>query len=97
MTKELGIPEYYPPPPMTNYYEVYYFVKFRKRLAEIRRYLVLKFNEQVIQRLAIKNNLPAEVELRTVVYQSVDDIETVFKQFESRQLAAEEVIKTLRA
>ena len=48
MTKELGIPEYYLPPPMTNYYDVYYFAKFRKKLAEIRQYLILQFNEQVV-------------------------------------------------
>jgi hypothetical protein len=97
MTKELGIPENYTPPPMTNYYGIYYFVKFRKRLAEIREYLISQLNEQVVQRFAIKNSLPCEIELRTVGYQSVDDIEAVFKQFEQQKLTADEVVKTLSA
>lgn len=95
MTKELGIPELYPPPPTTSYYDVYYMVKFRKRLAQIREYLVSQFNEQVVRQLAVKNGFSEHVALRAISYRTVKEIEDVFEQFGRKELAAEDVTKTL--
>jgi len=94
MTKELGVPELYPPPPMTEFYEVYYFLKFRRRLAEIRKYVLDQFNEQVIKRFAIKNGYTDEARIAEVGYLSEIEIDSLLAQFTAREITKDEVFKS---
>ena len=94
MTKELGVPEIYTPPPMTEFYEVYYFLKFRRRLAEIRKYILDQFNEQVIKRFALKNGYAAEARIVDVGYLSIRDIDSLLAQFATREKTKEDIMKS---
>lgn len=94
MAKELGVPEMYPPPPMTDYYDVYYFLKFRRRLAQVREYLLAQFNAQAVRRFAAKNGFTDEVRIVAVKYLSVREIDSLLNRFTAGEITKEEVLKS---
>jgi hypothetical protein len=94
MTKELGVPEMYPTPSMTEFYEIYYFLKFRRRLVEIRKYVLNQFNEQVIRRFALKNGYDDEARIAEVGYLSISEIDSLLTRFTAREITKDEVLKS---
>lgn len=85
-----------PTAPMTEYYDIYQFIKSRKRIAKIREYLLTEFNDQVVKRIVKKNGFSESAEVKLVGYKSVSEIDELFSKFKSKELSNKEVVHALR-
>jgi len=84
-----------PTAPMTEYYDIYQFIKLRKRIAQIRKYLLDEFNDQIVKRITKKNGFSESAEVKLVGYKSVSEIDEYFSKFKSKELSNKEVVNAL--
>lgn len=81
-----------PEAPMTEYYDIYQFIKSRRKIAQIREYLLSEFNEQIVNRISKKNDFPESPMIKLVGYKSVSEIEELFDDFKNKEISSKEVM-----
>lgn len=85
-----------PDAPMTEYYDIYQFIKSRRRIAQIREYLVAEFNDQVVNRISKKNGFLESPRIKLVGYKSVSEIDELFDGFKRKETSNKEVVDAFR-
>lgn len=83
--------------PMTEYYEVYQFCRNRKKMANIRDYLLHEFSVQIVDNLLKKNHSAESARITLRDYMSADEIEALFRKYEKGQLTRDAVWNALSA
>lgn len=88
MQSSLGI---IPNAPMTEYYETYQFVKFRKRIARIREFLLSEFNEQIVTNIAKRNKFRESARINLIGYMSEGEIQDLFDSYKKKEITGEKL------
>lgn len=78
--------------PMTEYYGIHQFIKSRRRIAQIREYLLVEFNDQVVNSISKKNGFSESPRIRLVGYKSVSEIDELFDSFKRKEISNKEVV-----
>ena len=77
---------------ITQYYDVYTVIRYRKHLNDLRNYLVEEFNKQVLQRVAEKNEWKVVPVLSFDYFQTNTQLDQVLKDFSEQKIAVSDVI-----
>lgn len=85
-----------PDAPMTEYYDIHQFIKSRRRIAQIREYLLAEFNDQVVNSISKKNGFSESPRIKLVGYKSVSEIDELFDSFKCKEISNKEVVDALR-
>ena len=85
-----------PDAPMTEYYDIHQFIKSRRRIAQIREYLVAEFNDQIVNRISKKNGFAESPRIKLVGYKSVSEIDELFGHFKRKEVSNKEVVDAFR-
>ena len=77
-------------PQITEYYDLFVAVRFKKFLNDFRDYLVREFNSEVLERVKVKNNLADTPQLKYSGFVTNQEIDNAFRAYESGALSLEE-------
>lgn len=85
-----------PDAPMTEYYDLYHFVKSRRKLAQIREYLLSEFNKQIVNVISKKNSFSESPRIKLIGYKSENEIEELYTSYKNKEVSNKEVRDALR-
>lgn len=80
---------------ITEYYDVYTVVRYKKHLNNLREFFVKEFNNQVMQSIAKKNNLTETPVLKVEGFLTNTEIDKVFQEFTERKIALDDFIEKI--
>ena len=83
-------------PKMTQYYDVYTVIRYRKYLNNLRDYLVREFNEQVLAIVAIKNKLTTVPKLTYNGFVSNSELESALQEYTMGKMSFNEVVEIIK-
>ena len=81
---------------MTQFYDVYQVVHFRKRLNDFRNYLIQQFNTQVLNVLAEKNGFKEAPKVGLSGLMTNQEIEKIHEMFKRKEVTLKQFIDLLR-
>lgn len=84
-----------PTAPMTEYYDIYQFIKSKTRIAQIRKYLLDEFNEQIVQNILKKNSIVESAKVNLVGYASLKEINDLFSKFKNQEVSNKQIVDLL--
>lgn len=79
---------------MTQYYDVYRVIRYKKFLNTMRSYLVHEFNRQVMEVVAKKNNFELVPKLRFDGFLTNKELDTAFDAYKKGELSFDDLIET---
>lgn len=78
--------------PITEYYEAYTWIKYKKFLNDMREYLVKEFNKQILMYTALKNNISTVPILKTTVFITNDELDYLWTIYKSGEITIHELV-----
>lgn len=82
-------------PKMTQFYDIYTVIRYKKFLNDFRDYLVRQFNEQILSSVARKNNLPCVPKLTYAGFLSNADMDSALRKYTDGTLTFEQMIEQI--
>jgi len=79
---------------MTQYYDVYRVIRYKKFLNTMRSYLVHEFNKQVMEVVAKKNNFNSVPRLRYDGFLTNKELDAAFDDYKKGRLSFDDLIET---
>jgi len=80
---------------ITTYYDVYTVTRYLKKLNDLRLALISDFNNQIMQQIFEKNNLPELPEVYFDHFLTNDEVDNLFKEFVDGKITVQEYGKAV--
>lgn len=81
---------------ITQFYDVYQVVQFKKRLNDFRNYLIREFNAQVLNVLAQKNRFEEAPKIRLKGIMTNQEIDRIHEKFKRREITLKQFIESFK-
>lgn len=78
---------------ITEYYDIFLVVRYKKELNDVRNYFVQQFNEQILTPLAEKNSLRQAPRLELMSFMTNQEIDAYFEEYKSKRITSKEFIE----
>jgi hypothetical protein len=82
-------------PRMTQYYDIFTVIRYKKFLNDFRNYLVNEFNEQVMKPVAIKNGMPCTPKLTVEGFLTNRTLDEALEGYTNGSLSFDQIIETI--
>lgn len=80
---------------ITQYYDVYTVIRYKKYLNDLRNYLIDEFNKQIFQPVAVKNNWIEIPKLTMSGFLTNIELELAFKNYTEEKMTFDEMIEKI--